>query len=226
MLRVSDIRAEFLQKYNSKTIVSNDTGSLSGSKAIEILGASFLADEPAIFGTPNKEYIKRELEWYLSQSLFVDEMPGKTPAIWKAVASNTGTINSNYGYLVFNADNGSQATNVIKTLRESQTSRRATMIYTRPSMHDDYCEDGMSDFVCTNAVQYIIRDKKLHVIVQMRSNDAIFGYANDYAWQKYMQEFVCSQIDDEKLRCGDIIWQVSSLHIYEKHFYYMRDYVS
>ena len=40
----------------------------SGVKMIEIIGANFLADAPAIFGEPNQEYIQRELEWYKSMS--------------------------------------------------------------------------------------------------------------------------------------------------------------
>ena len=54
----------------------------------------------------------------------------------------------------------------------------------------------------------------------MRSNDVIFGYRNDYAWQKY----VFLKLRDElyskniKLDIGDIIWQVQYLHVYERHF--------
>ena len=40
----------------------------SGSKTIEIIGASFVADKPAIFGTPNQDYIDAEIQWYNSQS--------------------------------------------------------------------------------------------------------------------------------------------------------------
>ena len=46
---------------------------------------------------------------------------------------------------------------------------------------------GMSDFICTNAVSYMIRDDELISVVQMRSNDVVYGYKNDYAWQKWMQ---------------------------------------
>jgi thymidylate synthase len=225
---VQDIRKQFADKYKRGEIVVNDTGSLSGSDTVEILGAAFIANEPAIFGNPNLPYIKRELDWYVSQSLNVNDIPGGPPAIWKSVATSEGVINSNYGYLVFNAENFLQAHSVILTLKRSPSSRQATMIYTRPTMHADSKKNGMSDFVCTNAVQYIIRDNRLNVIVQMRSNDAIFGYANDYAWQAYMQKFVLDNLNlggAAQYELGDIFWQVASLHIYQKHFYYLDAFI-
>ena len=128
------------------------------------------------------------MEWYLSQSLYVKDIPGAVPKIWQDVSSRDGKINSNYGYLVFNSENYAQYENVLMELSRSPNSRRAVMIYTRPSMHSNWCVDCMSDFICTNAVQYMIRNGELQVIVQMRSNDAWAGYRNDYAWQK-----VCSR---------------------------------
>ena len=90
------------------------------------------------------------------------------------------------------------------------------MIYTRPTMWEDYKQDGMSDFMCTNAVQYMIRDDQLVAIVQMRSNDVVFGYRNDFAWQNH----VANQLSkDLRLKTWPkIIWNVGNLHVYERHF--------
>ncbi len=84
----------------------------------------------------------------------------------------------------------------------------------------------MSDFICTNDVQYLIRDGKMHAVVQMRSNDAVYGYKNDYAWAKYVLDKMVKSFNEfsvhsnvPRVDVGDIHWQVSSLHIYEKHFY-------
>jgi thymidylate synthase len=95
------------------------------------------------------------------------------------------------------------------------------MIYTRPWMHEDYNKDGMSDFICTNTVQYLIRDGKVHALVYMRSNDAVFGYKNDYAWQLYVLYSVAAEVG---MPVGDIYWNVASLHIYERHFKLVEDY--
>lgn len=193
----------------------------SGVKTIEIVNASFIADEDAIFGTVNHDYVKRELDWYRSMSLKVDDIPGGAPAIWKQVASKDGLINSNYGWCIYSEENGHQFTKVVDELSKSPLSRRAVMIYTRPSMHEDYNRDGMSDFMCTNTVQYYLRNGQLHASVYMRSNDAIFGFKNDYAWQRYVQTELLDAINrkcNTVYAIGDLYWNVGSLHIYERHF--------
>ena len=97
------------------------------------------------------------------------------------------------------------------------------MIYTRPSMQSDYREDGMSDFMCTNTVQYLIRDNRLEVVVQMRSNDVVFGYKNDLAWQVEVQSRLVEDLNRTmNISSGRIYWQVGSLHIYERHFKYLE----
>jgi thymidylate synthase len=64
------------------------------------------------------------------------------------------------------------------------------------------------------------------MVSQMRSNDVVFGYKNDYAWAQYlMDKFVRMWNELEAIRSihgeitkGDLIWQVMNLHVYERHF--------
>jgi thymidylate synthase len=208
---VNTIRRAFKSMLERNDFVTDKTG----VKMLEMVGAQFIANEPAIFGTPNQEYIDREIQWYQSMSLNVNDIPGGPPAIWKQVADEDGFINSNYGWCIWSVENDQQYANVFNELKYNPESRRAVMIYTRPDMWYDYNENGRSDFMCTNAVQYMIRDGKLQVVVQMRSNDVVYGYKNDYAWQRYVQEKLATEL---KVGVGDIIWQVASLHVYERHF--------
>ena len=212
MFNVEDIREYFIRELQAERFVTDKTG----VKTIEMIGATFEADEPTIFGELNEDYIQRELEWYKSMSLYVDDIPGITPAIWKQVASKRGQINSNYGWAIWHKDNHFQYERVLHELMDFPNSRRAVMIYTRPSMWEDYNRDGMSDFMCTNAVQYMIRNGQLNAVVQMRSNDVVFGYRNDYAWQKYVADCLTKDLDLEKQ--PKIIWHVGNLHVYERHF--------
>ena len=216
-MQTKDIRDLFIDLYNTEKYVTDKTG----VKTLEIVGASFTADEVSIFGTPNDEYIKREIDWYLSESLYVYDIPEKTPEIWKQISSTKGKINSNYGQLIFSKENHKQYNHVCQQLLSDPNSRRAVMIYQRPTMHDDFSVDGMSDFICTNAVQYMVRDNALHAVVQMRSNDVVFGYRNDYAWQKFVLDRLVKDLNDfgeNTYSAGDITWQVGSLHVYERHF--------
>ncbi len=214
---VYNIRQEFARKLVESEFVT-DKG---GQDTIEILNASFIADEKSIFGEVNEDYVKRELAWYRSKSLSVNDIPGGAPAIWKQVADKDGMINSNYGWCIYSEENGYQLTKVVEELVKSPLSRRATMIYIRPSMHEDYKRNGMSDFMCTYSTQYYLRDGLLHASVFMRSNDAVYGYKNDYAWQRYVQEQVLQAING---RCntvyglGDLYWNAGSLHVYARHF--------
>ena len=214
---LKDIKIQFQQLLKDKQFVINKTN----VKTIEIMNASFIADDSIIFGSVNEDYIKRELDWYKSQSLNVNDIPGGTPEIWKQVSSKDGFINSNYGWCIYSKENGNQYNHVKSELSHNICSRRATMIYNRPSMHIDYNANGMSDFMCTNAVQYLIRDGKLHALVYMRSNDAVFGYKNDYAWQKYVLQQLVNDLNNNwmNIKEGNIYWNVASMHVYERHFY-------
>lgn len=218
-LTVEDIRRKLAEALLEERFVIDKTG----VKTIEIAGASFIADEEFIFGEVNKEYVERELEWYKSQSLFVKDIPGGTPAIWEQVSSSKGEINSNYGWAIWSEENSAQYNMCIGELGNNPDTRRAIMIYTRPSMQVDFNRDGMSDFMCTNTVQYLIRGKKIHAMVNMRSNDCWAGFRNDYAWQKYVLDKLVADLNEgDSSRCykaGDIIWTVGSLHVYSRHFY-------
>jgi len=221
-MTVNDVRNELIKQYEAQNFVTDKTG----VKTIEIIGASFHANEPTIFASPNESYIQKELDWYLSQSLNVYDIEGKTPKIWCDVADKDGNINSNYGYLIFSESNYEQYNAALTELVANPFSRRALMIYQRPTMHFDYCENGRSDFICTNAVQYLIRNDVLHVVVQMRSNDVVFGYRNDLAWQKFVAEKFLEdyrKATSSRIRDYQIHWNVGSLHLYERHFNYVTE---
>ena len=216
MLRVSNIQQIIIDKYLDKDFVIDKTG----VKTIEIIGATFIADKDFVIRKPAYEYIQRELEWYKSQSLYVDDIPGGAPQIWKDVSSDEGKINSNYGWCIYSEENGNQYKHVQRELRNNPNSRRATMIYNRPSMHLDYNRDGMSDFMCTYANTFYIRDGKLDSHYLMRSNDAVFGYNNDYAWARYVQNQLA---EDLGIEVGNLIWTASNFHVYERHFNFIEE---
>ena len=212
-MNIVDIRKHFIQELANK----NFTIDRNGSKTIELLGASFHATENAIFGEPNQEYIEAELDWYQSEStnvndIYIDRDP---PQAWKMTANAHGEINSNYGHLIYADKYQNQYDQVLNELINNPDSRRASMIYTRPSIWYEYNENGKNDFICTNSVTYYIRDNKLNCVVQMRSNDVMFGYRNDYAWQEHV---LCELADDLRINDGEIYWQVQNLHVYERHF--------
>ena len=215
MKTANDIRADLIDKYLAEDYVVDK----SGAKTIEVLGESFVADENWLIRTPAYKYIERELDWYMSESLYVDDIPGETPQIWKDISSDEGKINSNYGWCIYSEENGNQYKHVLRELKANPNSRRAAMIYNRPSMHLDFNRDGMSDFMCTFANTFMIRDGKLISHYAMRSNDAVFGYNNDVAWAKFVQGQLAYDLEVE---VGELIWTATNLHVYERHFEFIE----
>lgn len=215
MKRIADIREEFKHLLHSDDYVIDK----SGDRTLEIVGQSYIVDEDVIFGTLNEDYAQKELQWYLSESLNVYDIP-KTPQIWRQVCDKNGYINSNYGYCIFSKENGEQYKHCLRALRKDRDSRRAMMHYTRPSMQWEYNKNGMSDYCCTNHTQILIRDNKLIYILSQRSCDALYGFKNDIYWAKYVHNKLLEDLKEDypELVLGDLIHQVGSLHIYERHF--------
>lgn len=227
MKHIEDIRKEFAEKYQN----SDFTIDKSGVKTVEIIGENFIADpdEDKIFFKVNRDYIDRELDWYLSQSRNVYDIKGLVPEIWKQVADKDGFIHSNYGWCIFSEENSSQYRNCLRQLLNNPDTRRAVMIYTRPSMQYEYNNNGMSDFMCTCYTHQFIRNGKLVYIVYQRSCDAIFGFRNDLAWHRYVAERLICDLRDNKIEVDytpEIIFSCGSIHVYERHFKYIEEYLN
>lgn len=199
----------------------------SGVKTVEILGWQCKALNPwqpllNFKGrTASKDYCKEELLWYLSQDLSVDQI-GEKAKIWKQICSNYGKVNSNYGWCIFSNANYNQYENVLKELTEHPDSRRAVMIFTRPSMWEDYNEDGMNDFICTWGVHCFIRDNALYYLINQRSCDFWFGLRNDFVFHCFVYQMlhyalIENGVNLEKTYCG-ITYNCDTIHLYERHF--------
>ena len=95
----ADIAEVFKKHLAAENFVTDKTG----QKTIEIIGASFVADQPAIFGEPNEKYIEHELMWYDRKSTNIYDIYGheQAPKAWIYSANKHGEINSNYGHLIF-----------------------------------------------------------------------------------------------------------------------------
>lgn len=200
----------------------------TGVKTVEIFGAKVEGLNPLQsllnFNEVKKtsvQYTEKELNWYLSQSLsitnYVDDIQ-----IWNAVCTKDDKkeINSNYGYLIFSKENYNQFENCKNELINNKESRRAVMLYNRPSIWYEYNRDGMSDWICTYANQFFIRNNKLYSLYMMRSNDAVYGWINDFFWSCYVYNELYSELREvyPDLQIGTIDWFSGSWHLYERHF--------
>lgn len=223
ILKTEDIRKILIEKYKAGDFRYLYNGAV---KTVEIQHAHFLADKDWIIREPNYEYADREIEWYDSQSLAVKDIPGKTPIIWEQCADKEGMINSNYGWCVYSTQNFMQYQNCLNSLLKDNHTRQAVMIYNRPSMQYEFNMNDKHDFMCTFSTQVFLNDNKLDYIVNMRSNDAVFGYDNDARWHIEVQKRMCKDLTEKLNReiiPGDLIWNAGSLHVYERHFKYLEE---
>jgi thymidylate synthase len=187
---------------------------------VSLIGATFVVDKMSILREPNEDYINRELDWYRSQSRNVNDIPGGAPKIWKQCADKQGIINSNYGWCIWSKANGNQYDKAINALAMDKGSRQAIMYFTRPTMHEDAVKNGRHDHMCTYNYNLKIENDNLYLMVNMRSNDAVFGYNNDVAFADYVFNLALKDLQKyfPSLRKGAIIWHSDNFHVYPRHF--------
>lgn len=181
----------------------------------EIINANVVFQPNSVLSCIDKNYVNAEIEWYMSQSLSIDSNPviAKTK-IWNNICSDSRKVNSNYGWCVFSRENCKQYNNAIEALRQNKTSKHAVMMYSRPSIVDEWNdnEHAKHDMICTIYTQAHIRNGHLVYIVNMRSNDVWFGMRNDLTWHMFIQ---AKMADELGVRPGLIFWNAGSLHVYE-----------
>jgi thymidylate synthase len=133
--------------------------------------------------------------------------------------------------MIFSKENGLQYEHCINALIKDQATRNGTMIYNRPSMHTDAYANNMHDFCCTFSVQCFLNENTdgtfdLNYIVYQRSCDAVFGFNNDLYWHKYVQNKMVedlSKLLNTTINKIPILYHCGSLHVYERHFKYLKD---
>lgn len=175
------------------------------------------------FQTP-KKYVKAELDWYKSMDLSIIGHEGiESNPTWQSCCTKDEKkeINSNYGWCVFSEENGSQYDNCLEVLKKDKTTRNAIIMYNRPEIYKDYKRDGMHDMICTFMSHFFIRNNRLYMIHNMRSNDVRYGFiCSDLAWNCFVYQNMYEDLKSTypDLEVGTIIWTSDSMHLYSRHF--------
>ena len=204
----------------------------TGNKVL--YSVNWRATNDSMIGTVNPDWVRRELKWFNSGSDVLDDMEAPVPALFKACAGWDGKVNSAYGHILFSPTwdyplvQETLYERVVRTfINEGQASRHAVAIISDRDIHTLAYENGRNDFICTNALNVMIdHDGKLHIIAQMRSMDAVFGYRADYSmWNDLMLRLLIDlngyadiHKEFQHVSRGDITFQVANLHVYPRHF--------
>ena len=182
------------------------------------------------FQTP-KKYVKAELDWYKSMDLSIIGHEGiESNPTWQSCCTKDEKkeINSNYGWCVFSEENGSQYDNCLEVLKKDKTTRNAIIMYNRPEIYKDYKRDGMHDMICTFMSHFFIRNNRLYMIHNMRSNDIRYGFiCSDLAWNCFVYQNMYEDLKSTypDLEVGTIIWTSDSMHLYSRHFEDLKNFV-
>jgi thymidylate synthase len=150
---------------------------------------------------------KAEYDWYMSGSNLLKDIVKDMP-IWERFSDDGIHIRSAYGYRWKD-----QIPDIKRKLYRDLYTRKAVI-----SLYDGIEDIGYSgkDTVCTLSIQFIYRDDKLNMHVNMRSNDLIWGFCNDaFSFSELLKEIA----DDLSLKVGSYFHHACSIHLYDTHYY-------
>lgn len=149
-----------------------------------------------------------ELCWYLAGSKDANFISYYIPIYEEA--NEGGEIFGGYGPRLLNWKGVNQLSNVTEVLRTKRDSRQAVI-----QLFDalDIAEKH-KDVPCTCTLQFMLRNGKLHLFANMRSNDVHWGLPHDVFCFTMLQEIVARSVSAE---LGAYKHAVGSLHLYVRH---------
>jgi thymidylate synthase len=104
----------------------------------------------------------------------------------------------------------------MEELLGDRDTRRATISINQPY----HKWKNKKDYTCTQYIHFFIRDNKLHLGVNMRSNDAVFGFCNDVWTFCMFQQLMLNDLNalGANVELGSYYHQAGSYHVYERHW--------
>lgn len=203
-----------------------------GSKIREIIAPTLILMDPRsrlIYNPARKAnygFAVGEFLWYMRGSNDLESISYYNKRM-KNYSDDGKRVNSAYGYLMNTGWNKSgrapfsQFVRAMETLIQDPDSRRSVIQIHQPWHQAD---PESKDVPCTLSMQFFVRQNMLHLHVNMRSNDVIWGLTNDLFSFTLFQELallVLKEWEPEKfknLRLGHYYHTAGSLHLYEHHF--------
>jgi thymidylate synthase len=153
----------------------------------------------------NVKYLKREMAWYVKADPH-DLSIAEHAAQWGKIVAN-GKLNSNYGSYWFGKYG---VRHIVKLLQSDPMSRRAVIPMYGTDV--DHMDIDAKDVPCTLAIEFRIRKGRLNARAIMRSQDILWGMANDLPTFSFLQEIVAAILGVEM---GTLTVSVGSFHVYE-----------
>lgn len=205
------IKTEEELLYLYKTLEQHGTWtSPRGEKCLEIENFTYTCNPFVRFNSFqgrnfNMAYLKREMAWYIKADPH-DLSIAEHAAQWGKIVLN-GKLNSNYGSYWF----GPHGIRFIqRILTQDPMSRRAVIPMYGSDV--DHMDLEAKDVPCTLAIEFRLRNGKLNMRAIMRSQDILWGMANDLPTFSFLQEIMAQLLTVE---VGTLTVSVGSFHVYE-----------
>lgn len=186
------------------------------------------------------EYSEKEFKLYDSCTNLASKF-GKASKFWLKLANPDGTVNSAYGYLIwdkkslgcdfetksvpdplFTSGLVTRQVPVRRTPWEwakqclllDKDTRQAILRFSLP----EHQWMGNKDQTCTLHGIFMIRDDKLNLTINMRSNDLTLGLVYDLPWFISLQYRMAEQLMDTypNLKIGSYTHYVHNIHVYDR----------
>lgn len=208
---VADTLDDLLRKVYRRLVRKNDVVSPSKGQTVEEFGNLLTLKNPLarLSRTETKGTVFSclgEFLWYMSGSDSLDFIEHYIKG-YGAYSDDGLTIFGAYGPRLFNKSGIDQLAYVLAKLESSPASRKAVI---QLFDADDVAEHH-KDVPCTCTLQFAVRSKKLHLHVNMRSNDAFKGLPHDVFSFTMLQELVARTLG---VGLGQYHHSVGSLHLY------------
>jgi thymidylate synthase len=131
----------------------------------------------------------------------------------RCIDSSHQRFNSNYGYYAFKLGGLARC---ISKLKSNQSTRQAMFCIN----NNDAMSDSSIDKLCTNTIQFFIRNSTLDMYINMRSSNflTLLPYDSD-AFSLFFSIVFCGISESiHDLKAGKIHITAASLHFYDKDF--------
>jgi thymidylate synthase len=188
-----------------------------GNACHECLNISFVLDDPRdrVVYVParrtNIVFCFAEALWYLWGRDDLEMISYYAPRLAAYSADGKTLRGTAYGpkLMASGEDSRSQWDRVMDRLAREPGSKRAVVSFFQPA---ELADAANPDVSCTLALQFMLRDQRLHAAAFMRGNDAMTGLLCDVFSFTLIQEFMAAQLG---VQVGCYAHHVGSMHINE-----------
>lgn len=149
-----------------------------------------------------------ELCWYLAATNNIEFISYYIPDYRQYADGNV--VFGGYGPRLFNWKGVNQLENILTLLKRNPYSRKAVIqLFDAGDIVAEH-----KDVPCTCTLQFLVRQDALHLLVNMRSNDAFIGLPHDVFCFTMLQEIAARALSVD---LGTYKHAVGSLHLYDRN---------